>query len=225
MTRYCSWDRFVVGWFASGQAAASPGVKEQGPIRLVSPDAGRDTAASTGLGAVLAACLRTVLVAKMLDRRALDCPAAPILGLPVLASADAVSTLTARNWVTNQPWLLPSSGFTASLWGGITELISYDSRAIISARLTKDVLVSDFYGAYDSLNCPQEKCLIHLIQDMNDDLLNEPFNEELKGLVGEFAGLLGPMIENVVGPTSSASGIVRDHRGIPYYTQVFGRSR
>jgi len=61
----------------------------------------------------------------------------------------------------------------------------------------KGVLVSDFYGVYDSLNCPQQKCLIHLIRDMNDDLLNEPFNEELKGLVGDFAGLLGPMIETV----------------------------
>jgi predicted RecB family nuclease len=61
----------------------------------------------------------------------------------------------------------------------------------------KGVLVSDFYGVYDSLNCAQQKCLIHLIRDINDDLLNEPFNEELKGLVGDFAGLLGPMIETV----------------------------
>lgn len=29
------------------------------------------------------------------------------------------------------------------------------------------VLVSDFYIAYDSVNCPQQKCLIHLIRDMN----------------------------------------------------------
>jgi predicted RecB family nuclease len=61
----------------------------------------------------------------------------------------------------------------------------------------KGVLVSDFYGVYDSLKCPQQKCLIHLIRDMNDDLLDEPFNEELKGLVGDFAGLLAPMIETV----------------------------
>jgi hypothetical protein len=27
------------------------------------------------------------------------------------------------------------------------------------------VLVSDFYTAYDSLACPQQKCLIHLIRD------------------------------------------------------------
>jgi hypothetical protein len=59
------------------------------------------------------------------------------------------------------------------------------------------VLVSDFYGVYDSLKCQQQKCLIHLIRDMNDDLLDEPFNEELKGLVSDFSGLLGPIIETV----------------------------
>ena len=40
----------------------------------------------------------------------------------------------------------------------------------------------DFYAAYDSLDCPQQKCLIHLIRDFNDDLLNNPFDEELKQL-------------------------------------------
>ena len=34
------------------------------------------------------------------------------------------------------------------------------------------VLVSDFYAAYDSLSCPQQKCLIHLIRDMNQEILN-----------------------------------------------------
>lgn len=59
------------------------------------------------------------------------------------------------------------------------------------------VLVSDFYAAYDSLSCAQQKCLIHLIRDLNTDLLKQPFNEELKGLVQEFACLLKPMIETV----------------------------
>lgn len=61
----------------------------------------------------------------------------------------------------------------------------------------RGVLVSDFYTAYDSLQCPQQKCLIHLIRDLNDDLLKEPFNEEMKEITGEFAGLLKPMIETV----------------------------
>ena len=59
------------------------------------------------------------------------------------------------------------------------------------------VLISDFYAAYDSINCPQQKCLIHLMRDLNDDLLKQPFNEELKELVRDFALLLKPMIETV----------------------------
>lgn len=59
------------------------------------------------------------------------------------------------------------------------------------------VLVSDFYAAYDSMNCPQQKCLIHLMRDLNDDLHKQPFNEELKSLVQEFTMLLKPMVETV----------------------------
>ena len=42
----------------------------------------------------------------------------------------------------------------------------------------KGVLISDFYAAYDSMECPQQKCLIHLIRDINQDLLNNPFSED-----------------------------------------------
>ena len=59
------------------------------------------------------------------------------------------------------------------------------------------MLVSDFYTVYDSLNCAQQKCLIHLIRDLNEDLYKEPFNEEFKELVGDVAALLKPMIETV----------------------------
>jgi predicted RecB family nuclease len=61
----------------------------------------------------------------------------------------------------------------------------------------RGVLVSDFYTAYDSMNCPQQKCLIHFLRDLNDDLLKQPFNEELKELVRDFAMLLKPMIETI----------------------------
>ena len=64
-------------------------------------------------------------------------------------------------------------------------------------REFKGVLVSDFYTAYDSINCPQQKCLIHFLRDLNDDLLKQPFNEELKELVRDFAALLKPMIETI----------------------------
>jgi len=64
-------------------------------------------------------------------------------------------------------------------------------------REFKGVLVSDFYAAYESIDCPQQKCLIHLIRDLNDDLLKQPFNEELKELVRDFAVLVKPMIDTI----------------------------
>ena len=61
----------------------------------------------------------------------------------------------------------------------------------------KGVLVSDFYTAYDSVACPQQKCLIHLIRDLNDDLYKHPFNEELKRLVQGFAVLLKSIVGTI----------------------------
>ena len=59
------------------------------------------------------------------------------------------------------------------------------------------VLVTDFYTAYDAIECPQQKCLIHFIRDLNDDLLKHPYDDKLKELVGAFAGLVKPMVETV----------------------------
>jgi hypothetical protein len=61
----------------------------------------------------------------------------------------------------------------------------------------KGVLVSDFYTAYDSIGCPQQRCLIHLMRDLNDEILNNPFDSELKHLVTLFAGLLRQIVETV----------------------------
>ncbi len=61
----------------------------------------------------------------------------------------------------------------------------------------KGVLVSDFYAVYDALPCPQQKCLIHLIRDLNTSLLDFPYDEELKLMVKAFADLAKPIIETV----------------------------
>ena len=61
----------------------------------------------------------------------------------------------------------------------------------------KGVLVSDFYAAYDAIQCPQQKCLIHLIRDLNDDVLKQPFDEEMKQLARNFTVLLKPMVETI----------------------------
>jgi len=61
----------------------------------------------------------------------------------------------------------------------------------------RGVLISDFYNAYDSLGCPQQKCLIHLIRDMNQELLNNPFDEELELVTQPFGILLRAIIETI----------------------------
>jgi len=59
------------------------------------------------------------------------------------------------------------------------------------------VLVTDFYAAYDAINCRQQKCLIHFIRDLNNTILEHPFDKELKRLAGSFVGVLKPIIETV----------------------------
>jgi hypothetical protein len=59
------------------------------------------------------------------------------------------------------------------------------------------VLVSDFYSGYDSVQCAQQKCLIHLMRDMNDDLRRHPFGLEMKGLAEAFAELLRTIVATV----------------------------
>ena len=61
----------------------------------------------------------------------------------------------------------------------------------------KGVLVTDFYSAYDSIDCPQQKSLVHLMRDLNDDLLGSPYDEEYKTLVGEFGQLLRRIVETI----------------------------
>lgn len=68
------------------------------------------------------------------------------------------------------------------------------------------VLVSDFYTAYDSIACPQQKCLIHLIRDINEDIIKNPFDDELKELGRNFTQLLVPIIDTV-----DAFGLKRRH--------------
>ena len=59
------------------------------------------------------------------------------------------------------------------------------------------VLVTDFYNGYDSMNCRQQKCLIHLIRDFNPDLIRNPFNEEFKGIAKKFTTLLQRIVSAV----------------------------
>ncbi len=59
------------------------------------------------------------------------------------------------------------------------------------------VLVSDFYSGYDSIKCKQQKCLVHLIRDLNEDLLKNQLNQEFKNLVFHFGKLLRNLMDTV----------------------------
>jgi len=71
------------------------------------------------------------------------------------------------------------------------------------------VVVSDFYSGYDGLDCLQQKCLIHLIRDMNADLRSNPFDDELKTLTGEFATLLRGIVETIDRHGLSSQWLIR----------------
>jgi predicted RecB family nuclease len=61
----------------------------------------------------------------------------------------------------------------------------------------KGVLISDFYPGYDGIPCRQQKCLVHLIRDINDDLWAAPFDRELEAFALAVQSLLGPILETV----------------------------
>ncbi|MBW4565823.1 MAG: IS66 family transposase [Mojavia pulchra JT2-VF2] len=58
-------------------------------------------------------------------------------------------------------------------------------------------LISDFYPGYDSVKCKQQKCWVHLIRDINDDLWKSPFDSEFKDFVLEMRNLIVPILQTV----------------------------
>lgn len=58
----------------------------------------------------------------------------------------------------------------------------------------KGVLITDFYAGYDAIQCPQQKCLVHLMRDINEDLLKNQLNQEFM----KFAADLGHLLRNIL---------------------------
>lgn len=59
------------------------------------------------------------------------------------------------------------------------------------------ILISDFYSGYDSIECGQQKCWVHLIRDLNSDLWEAPFDTEYEIFVCEVRSLIIPIMEAV----------------------------
>lgn len=108
-----------------------------------------------------------------------------------LVHADETHLSTKRS--SGYVWVFTSMEEVVYLWSSTRE-------GNVAEEFLSDfngVLVSDFYSAYDSISCAQQKCLVHLIRDLNENVLKEPFNEEMKALVHEFTALLKPVVETI----------------------------
>ena len=46
-------------------------------------------------------------------------------------------------------------------------------------------------------HAPSRKCLLHLIRDLNDAVLDNPYDEEVKGIVTAFADLLHGIVKTI----------------------------
>ena len=55
------------------------------------------------------------------------------------------------------------------------------------------VLISDFFAGYDAVDCCQQKCLVHLIRDINDALHKFPFDLELQNFIYNLQQVLSPI--------------------------------
>ena len=70
----------------------------------------------------------------------------------------------------------------------------------------KGTLVSDFFTAYDSLPCNQQKCIVHFIREIDDDILRNPLDGELI----ELAQRLGQLLRTILGDVDRF-GLKRRH--------------
>ncbi len=61
----------------------------------------------------------------------------------------------------------------------------------------KGVLVSDFYAGYDAIECQQQKCWVHLLRDINENLRKNPFDSEFEHFVLALRTLIVPIFNAV----------------------------
>jgi hypothetical protein len=61
----------------------------------------------------------------------------------------------------------------------------------------RGTLISDFFAGYDGLPCGQQKCLIHLIRDLNEAILKNPYDDGVRSMTEAFGGLLRAIVATI----------------------------
>ena len=59
------------------------------------------------------------------------------------------------------------------------------------------IIITDFYSGYDSIDCLQQKCWVHLIRDINNNLWHSPFDVEFQLFAETLKNLLFPIMESI----------------------------
>jgi hypothetical protein len=138
----------------------------------------------------------------------------------VLIHADETKVNIKGRSTTGYVWVFANMGTVVYVYSPTREGDSVRR----SLKGFRGVLVSDFYTVYDSLNCPQQKCLIHLARDFNDDLLKQPFDEELKQLGRAFTELLQTIVSTIDRYGLSRLHLSKHNKDVSrFYAHVFGQ--
>jgi predicted RecB family nuclease len=113
-----------------------------------------------------------------------------ILNSPVIHADETTIIIKSSNWYV---WVFTNGEYVVFILKETREAtFVYEFLANYQG-----VLVSDFYSGYDSIPCRQQKCWVHLIRDINNDLRETPFDEEFEAFVMKVQNLIVPIIDAV----------------------------
>src|SRR5437588_3098094 len=129
------------------------------------------------------------------------------------------SILWRRHWETNRD----------EMWKALLTYNKEDCTALRTSRSFcrhwQTVLISDFYAAHDAIACPQQKCLIHLMRDLNQALLASPVDDEVHALTQPFGTLLREIVTTVDEYDPKRYRLARHQKGVAeFFTQIRARN-
>jgi hypothetical protein len=86
----------------------------------------------------------------------------------------------------------------------------------------KGILISDFYSGYDALECKQQKCLIHLMRDINDLVFQHQNNLELLFIAESFGSLLQKIVATIDKYGLKKRNLNKHKKDVSnFYTRIF----